>query len=102
MKFKFILIFLITSLFAFSAMEKTSFRYSSDLETEVEVEFSEVDDINGKDYTLHFVKVTEIHYRIESNHPINNINKNFSLDHEFSTHSSLNRIYFPQGPPVLV
>ncbi len=100
MKINFIFIFLITSLFAFSAMEKTSLRYSSDVsESDVEIEVTENDDIDGSDYELHFVKVTEVHYSIEPKFYINYINESFSLHNDIFVHTSINSIYYPQGPP---
>jgi hypothetical protein len=102
MKLNFLLILICTSLFAVSAIEKTSLRYSEVNEMDVELEVSEVEDLeNNNNYKLHLVDFHRVIFSINKRQFVHYIQEDFSLDHKFLIKSSLNRIYYPHAPPVL-
>ncbi len=102
MKLNFLLILLFTSLFAVSAIEKTSLRYSEVGEVEVEIEATEAEDIESsrKDFKIHFVDHVEFQYKLKAQLAVLRFPENYSVDHDFIVQSSINRIYYPQAPPL--
>ncbi len=95
---RFLIIFLFASLFAVTAIEKTSTRFSEVSETDIEIEFSDESE-NNDDLTSFHISYyhTELRLKLRRSFVLGKQSLPFHKNRLF--HFSLNRIYYPQGPP---
>ena len=95
---RFLIIFLFASLFAVTAIEKTSTRFSELPETDVEIEFTDESENNDDVKSFHITYYrTELHLKLRRLFVLGKQSPPFQKNRSF--HFSLNRIYYPQGPP---
>ena len=95
---RFLFIFLFASLFAVTAIEKTSTRFSEVSETDVEIEFTDESENKDDIKSFHISYYhTELHLKLRRSYLLGK--QSLPIHRNRSFHFSLNRIYYPQGPP---